>query len=141
MSIFDLIGRLTWGQYRCENPCYDDYIPYEDGPNGRTADPKTTDGERDLKLECDQSSPENHCTKDTCLKECQKVPHMTCCEYHNTGNCIAQIGPCAANPRNNKGNIDPRPGEYMCATKGKKIKHDRAISLLQSNIYTASFKN
>ena len=119
--IVNSTGSLTWGQYRCENPCYEDYIPTEDGPNGRTADPKPTDGEKDLKLECDQSSPENHCTKDNCLKECHKVLGMTCCEYHATGNCIAQLGPCAANPKNkpdSQGQKDP-PGQYMCATRSK----------------------
>ena len=58
---------------------------------------------------------------------------MTCCEYHGTGDCIAELGPCAANPRNNKGTTDP-PGEYMCATKGKIIKHDSNILISEKNL-------
>ena len=129
MNIVDLIGSLTWGQYRCENPCYEDYNPWKDGPHGTVWD-KEKWGQKNVKSQCDQNSPGNKCTKDECLRQCQKVPGMTCCEYHETGDCIAELGPCAANPENNKEPIDPRPGEYMCATKGKKIEHDIEICSL-----------
>ena len=95
-----------------------DYNPYEDG------------GEYNLNIHCnelgsiDPGNGEKYCTRSDCLKLCQKVPLMKCCEYHEESkNCIAQFGDCAANPDNT---IDPSgPGTsdtsdiFRCATKGR----------------------